>query len=834
MNTSWTIGLEEVLSQVKLNGEQARVKLNEEQARVKLNGEQAQVKLNGEQAQVKEEALAAKDNIPTDSQPREILGVLEEQVANSEQVKQIMNQILAARNLDQIFVDLRDVILKIFDSESLTIYAVDYDNMEIYSRFVDTASLGEIREIRVPINDQSIAGFVAKNRRIVNILDAHDKAELAKIYPNFSFDSAWDEETGFRTRQVLAVPALSNDDLPTGVIKLINKRSGGGFTTEDERRLQKIAKTLGIVLYNRFQLAKKKPTKFDYLISSGFLTQNELEASIMEIRGGRRDLETLLMKKFQIAKKEIGKSLSVFYKCPFVQYEDRIFIPPELVKNIALSYLKANFWIPLRRDKDKVEVLIDDPHSFQKIHDIKRLFPVREIKLYVGLREDILKIVSSIFSDSASSNSKDSISSILGELAIEEQQEDDQPEGPVLGENDNAVVRLADQIVVDAYRAGASDIHIEPRSDRRETVIRFRVDGDCYEYQRVPASYRKSLTSRFKIMARLDIAERRKPQDGKIKFRMPDREIELRIATIPTQGIGNEDVVMRLLVANEPIPLDNLNMSERNLREFKWLVKKPYGIILCVGPTGSGKTTTLHSALGYINRPETKIWTAEDPVEITQDGLRQVQVQPRIGFDFAAAMRAFLRADPDVIMVGEMRDRETTKIGIEASLTGHLVFSTLHTNSAIETVTRLLEMGMDPFSFADALLGVLAQRLVRTICRDCKEKYHPPKEEYDAISYGYGEEAFTKLGIPYDDNFFLYRGKGCDSCNKTGYKGRMGLQELLVATDELKKLVQSRATVDHLFKVAVEQGMMTLLQDGIIKSIQGWTDYKQVKSVAMK
>jgi len=344
----------------------------------------------------------------------------------------------------------------------------------------------------------------------------------------------------------------------------------------------------------------------------------------------------------------------------------------------------------------------------------------------------------------------------------------------------------------------------------------------------------RALTARFKIMGHLDITERRKPQDGKIKFRMPDREIELRVATIPTQGIDNEDVVMRILAASEPIPLDKLNMSERNLREFKQLVKKPYGIILCVGPTGSGKTTTLHSALGYINKPEIKIWTVEDPVEITQDGLRQVQVQPRIGFDFAAAMRAFLRADPDVIMVGEMRDKETADIGIEASLTGHLVFSTLHTNSAVETVTRLLEMGMDPFNFADALLGVLAQRLVRTICRDCKERYHPSKEEYDAIAYGYGEEAFAKLGISYDDNFFLYRGKECDSCNKTGYKGRMGLHELLVATDELKKLIHSRATVDHLFKVAVEQGMTTLLQDGIIKSIQGWTDYRHVKSVAMK
>lgn len=775
-------------------------------------------------------------SLRTDSQPRETVRILREQVAYSEQVKQIMNQIHAARDLVHIFVDLIEDILKLFDSEHLTIYAVDYDKKEIYSRFVDGAGLGEIKEIRVPINDLSIAGFVAKNRRAVNISDAYDRAELARINPALSFDRSWDEKTGFRTRQMLTVPALSSNNLLTGVIQLINKRGGGGFTVEDEERGQEIARTLGIALYNQFQLARKKPTKFDYLVSSGFLTQNELDSAITEAREKRGDVESLLMAKYKIAKKDIGKSLSLFYKCPFVEHGDRIIIPPELVKDINLGYLRANFWIPLRRDKDKVEVAIDDPQSFQKIQDIRRLFPAKEIIFHVGLREDILKFVNSIFSDldAGASDGGGSITGIIDELKIEEQQETEESEGPVLDENDNAVVRLANQIVVDAYRAGASDIHIEPYSENRETVIRFRVDGSCYEYQKVPPGYRRALTSRFKIMARLDIAERRRPQDGKIKFHMPDREIELRVATIPTQGVDNEDVVMRVLSASEPISLDKLNMSDRNLREFKWLVKKPYGIILCVGPTGSGKTTTLHSALGYINRPETKIWTAEDPVEITQYGLRQVQVQPKIGFDFPAAMRSFLRADPDVIMVGEMRDKETADIGIEASLTGHLVFSTLHTNSAVETVTRLLEMGMDPFNFSDAFLGVLAQRLVRTICQDCKERYHPLKEEYYALAYGYGEEAFEKLGIPYDDNYFLYRGKGCDTCNKVGYKGRTGLHELLVVTDEIKKLIQSRATVDDLFKVAVEQGMTTLLQDGILKAIQGWTDYKQVKAVAIK
>ncbi|MFB3121012.1 MAG: GspE/PulE family protein [Candidatus Binatia bacterium] len=800
-----------------------------------IKGEQTQLRLKGEETQLKE-AEASKDKISTDSQPSETLRILKEQVAFSEQVKQIMNRIHSARDLDQIFVDLIDDILKMFDSERLTIYAVDYDKKEIYSKFVDNAALGEIKEIRVPINNMSIAGFVAGNQRVVNISDAYDKGELTKINPTLSFDSSWDKKTGFRTKQVLTVPALSSNELVTGVIQLINKKGGGGFTAEDEGRVQEIARTLGIALYNQFQLAKKKPTKFDYLVSSGFLTQNELETAIVEARETRRDVESLLMEKYKIAKKDIGRSLSLFYKCPFVEHADRITIPKELVENINLGYLKANFWIPLRRDEDKVEVAIDDPNSFQKIQDIKRLFPAKEIRFYVGLREDILKFVNSIASDPGLGTAAGvgSITGIIDELKIEEQQDAEQPEGPVLDENDNAIVRLANQIVVDAYRAGASDIHIEPYSDQRETVIRFRVDGNCFEYQKIPPGYRRALTSRFKIMARLDIAERRKPQDGKIKFRMSDREIELRVATIPTQGIDNEDVVMRILAASEPIPLDKLNMSERNLREFKLLVKKPHGIILCVGPTGSGKTTTLHSALGYINKPETKIWTAEDPVEITQYGLRQVQVQPKIGFDFAAAMRAFLRADPDVIMVGEMRDKETADIGIEASLTGHLVLTTLHTNSAIETVTRLLEMGMEPFNFADALLGVLAQRLVRTICRDCKERYHPSKEEYDAIAYGYGEEAFAKLGIPYDDNFFLYRGKGCDYCNQSGYKGRTGLHELLVATDEIKSLILARATVDNLFKVAVEQGMATLLQDGVLKSIQGWTDYKQVKAVAMK
>jgi type II secretory ATPase GspE/PulE/Tfp pilus assembly ATPase PilB-like protein len=275
-------------------------------------------------------------------------------------------------------------------------------------------------------------------------------------------------------------------------------------------------------------------------------------------------------------------------------------------------------------------------------------------------------------------------------------------------------------------------------------------------------------------------------------------------------------------------------MTPRNLRELKKVAEKPYGLVLCVGPTGSGKTTTLHSLLGHINKPDRKIWTAEDPVEITQYGLRQVQVMPKIGFDFAAAMRAFLRADPDVIMVGEMRDEETASTGIEASLTGHLVFSTLHTNSAIETIVRLLDMGLDSFNFADALLGILGQRLVKRVCKDCRQEYHPERSEYDELAQAFGEEAFATLNQKYDGSFVLYRGKGCASCNKTSYRGRLGIHEMFVATDETKRLIQTKARVAEMLEHAKTEGMTTLVQDGVLKTLGGLTDFRQVKAVAIK
>jgi type II secretory ATPase GspE/PulE/Tfp pilus assembly ATPase PilB-like protein len=462
------------------------------------------------------------------------------------------------------------------------------------------------------------------------------------------------------------------------------------------------------------------------------------------------------------------------------------------------------------------------------VDSIERLFAGRKVKLSVALAEDIAKLIDTTFGGDTRS--------ILGdwaELKSDEEVDLEDAMGAEVTDADNTVIRLAHQIITDAYHGRASDIHVEPCNFTKQTIVRLRIDGTCTEYEKIPGPLGKPLVARFKIMAHLDIAERRKPQDGKMRIRLGDREIELRVATIPTVG-GNEDVILRLLPQQDIIPLERQGLAERNLRELKALAEKPYGLILCVGPTGSGKTTTLHAVLSHINTHERKIWTAEDPVEITQPGLRQVQVRPKIGYTFAAAMRAFLRGDPDVIMVGEMRDAETAAIAVEASLTGHLVLSTLHTNSAAETIVRLLDLGLDPFNFADALLGVLAQRLVKRVCGDCARPYTPSQDELAALVREYGEEEFQQLGRPLDESVQLVRGKGCESCKHTGYRGRAAIHELLVASEEIKGLVLSRARVPDILRQSRQQGMTTLMQDGIVKVLGGTTDFRQVKAAAIR
>lgn len=577
-------------------------------------------------------------------------------------------------------------------------------------------------------------------------------------------------------------------------------------------------------------------SRYDYLLRNKKVTSDQLRTALSLSKKTKQSVEHILITQFNIPKNEVGKSLSLYYKCPFRSFDPKTDVPVELIGNLKKSFLLHDSWVPMSWGKNGVEILIDDPGDLRKTGQIRGLTKTTRINFSVGIREDIEKYVLQFFSRKAESSAEDMISELdmIPDIDFEEEEDDFlEEEEDLLNEESSQVVRLVDQVIINAYRNNASDIHIEPSPETRKTGIRFRMDGVCQEYAQVPEHMARGILSRLKIMAGIDIAERRLPQDGKIKFRRKGiKPFELRLATIPTAG-GREDAVLRLLASAGAMALSQMGLSERNMKIMERILEQPYGMILVVGPTGSGKTTTLHSALGRINKPGVKIWTAEDPVEITQLGLRQVEAKPKIGLDFARIMRSFLRADPDVIMIGEMRDFETASIGIEASLTGHLVLSTLHTNSAPETVTRLLDMGLNALNFSDSLLGVLAQRLLRRLCPKCRKKYHPSREEFEEIVSEYGRDAFLKTHIDYTPDLTLYRPWKCDACSGTGYKGRMGIHELLEGTPEIKALIKKKANSEEIFRVGAGQGMSTLKQDGIVKAFLGLTDMGEVRRVCI-
>ncbi|WP_374435139.1 GspE/PulE family protein [Inhella sp.] len=417
---------------------------------------------------------------------------------------------------------------------------------------------------------------------------------------------------------------------------------------------------------------------------------------------------------------------------------------------------------------------------------------------------------------------------------------DDEPEttAEVVSESDNTLVRLVNRLIQDAMELRASDIHIETFEPPHPVRVRLRVDGELRRHLDLPARVRYAIVARLKIMAELDISEHRRPQDGKLDFaRFGGARMELRMVTVPTSG-GLEDVVLRLLGGIKPLPLDAIGLAPANLAGLRQIMAKPYGLLLICGPTGCGKTTTLHSVMRELNQEQRKIWTAEDPIEISQEGLRQVQMNPRIGWTFAAAMRTFLRADPDIIMIGEMRDEETARIAVEASLTGHLVMSTLHTNSAPESVTRLLEIGLDPFMFSDSLLAVLAQRLVRRLCTDCRiaEPLDERAERSLLRLYLQGQVGADEAAVAarwrrdygVEGQLRQYRRQGCQSCGGSGYHGRLGIHELVLADDALRELIRRRAPAVEMFAAARRAGMTSLRQDGIEKVLAGLTDLPEV------
>lgn len=760
----------------------------------------------------------------------------------------VTNKIHATNNIDEIMLELGQDICSLFNADRLTIYLSAEEGQFIVSKV--KTGLNSFKDLKLPVNERSVAGYVAGTRKAVNIKDVYDEVELKQYSPEMQFLKEVDKRTGYRSKQMLVSPVMDESDNLMGIVQLINSKADQPFSTLAEEGIAELAQTLAIAFAQRQKPPRLVRSKYDQLVADSIISVAELEEAQRMARTKGCNVEEVMIKDFKVKPDAIGQALWKFFGVPYEPFRSERIKPIHLLKNIKREFIEGQQWVPLEEVTEGLLVMTPDPERVRTGRMPENVYGKKKIIYRVTTNHEFNQTIDQFFGALSDVGSMDDLLSGLneGEDGIVESAAED-----VSAASDNELVKLVNKIIIDAYQQGASDIHIEPRPGKEKTGVRIRKDGSLIKYIEVPASFRNALIARLKIMCDLDISEKRKPQDGKIKFKKyGPLDIELRVATIPTAG-GVEDIVMRILAAGEPLPLKDLGLSQHNRENLIKCIEKPYGLFFVCGPTGSGKTTTLHSVLGHLNRPETKIWTAEDPVEITQKGLRQVQINKKAGLDFPTVMKAFLRADPDIIMVGEMRDAETTGIGIEASLTGHLVFATLHTNSAPESIIRLLDMGMDPFNFSDALLGILAQRLGKRLCKNCKEAYQPDQDEIRQLLHEYTDELTNTdnwkkdpkaameavykewcASFSKDGKFTLYRAKGCETCSDTGYKGRVGLHELMVGSDEVKKLIQEKARVAEILALALNDGMRTLKMDGIEKILQGITDIKQVRAVCIK
>lgn len=727
---------------------------------------------------------------------------------NSPLLQSLQAQLKEYPNLMAAYEKLEPLILQAFDASRMSLFQKRAQQQDLVARYKTGQ---ETKEIKVPISPASIAGYVAMSQQPLIINDPYDDMQLSNIHQRLRFDKKFDHASQFKTESILCIPVM-NAGVMMGVMQIINK-TGGGFDQHDLDMGMQIAEMLGDKF--RYELGGTK-NPFDYLVLRGLVTEDVIE-DVAKL-GNTRAIVAKLNTEFRVPEKEIGSALSVHYQVPFIDYLPDNYHMYQSNSRLNLSYLKRNFVAVIADAHENAIVLMAEPNNAGLLMEIESALGIDSYEIAVGLPVHILKYLG----ETTGGSGPGDMDEILDEIGTSGDDIEDQSDE--MAEDAPAVVRLVSRILHDAKRLNASDIHIDPEKGA-PTRVRMRVDGVVRDINQVPASHHNAVIARIKIMSSLNIAEKRVPQDGKLAFKMSGQPVEVRVATIPT--VAGEGVVMRILATGGAMPIEKMNLSPRNMSMIESMIKKPHGIMLVVGPTGSGKTTTLHAVLGYLNTPDKKIWTAEDPVEITQPGLQQVQVSPKIGFTFANALRAFLRADPDIILIGEMRDKETAHAGIEASLTGHLVLSTLHTNSAPETITRLLDLGLDPVNFSDACVGILAQRLIRTLCGSCKEEYQASETDVAFLKRQYGEEYFDELGL--SDDLKLHRAKGCDNCGDTGYKGRTGVHELLSMTGELRSLVYKEASVSKMKEQAMKDGMRTLTQDAILKVIKGDTDIAQMQ-----
>lgn len=541
----------------------------------------------------------------------------------------------------------------------------------------------------------------------------------------------------------------------------------------------------------------------DLLLESNLITEEQLKTTLSE-KAPNQKLGDALLERGYITEQQLIEVLEFQLGIPHISLY-RYPFDTTLFTLIPKETALKNLIIPLKKEGDKLFVAMADPMDFFVIDDL-RLSTGFQIETAIATKDDILRAINKYY------DLNEGFEELFVETADRETAQNQE-----VTDQDSPVVRLVNQIIANAVSQRASDIHLDPQEDK--VVIRYRVDGMLRVERVLPEHMQSVLTARIKIMANLDITEHRIPQDGRIKLDLEFHPIDIRVSTLPT--IYGEKIVLRLLDMGTTLnDVNKLGFNSLNLKRFLDFLKKPSGIVLITGPTGSGKSSTLYAALNQLNREEVNIITVEDPVEYQLEGVNQIQVNPNVGLTFAAGLRSILRQDPDIIMVGEIRDKETADIAIRASLTGHLVLSTLHTNDSLGTITRLFDMGVEPFLLASSLSGVISQRLVRKVCRDCMEVHEPSKREV---------EIFASRGIKIEK---VTRGRGCSSCNMTGYKGRMAIQEVLVLNDEMRRVMMDGESFQKMRELAIRNKTIFLLDDGLLKIKQGLTTTEEVLRVA--
>jgi type II secretory ATPase GspE/PulE/Tfp pilus assembly ATPase PilB-like protein len=766
-------------------------------------------------------------------------------------LQSLLEAVRKAPDIRSIKHTLSQQILDVFQVEIAAIFLANIRKQELVSWILLPGD--SLEKVVIPIATNSIVGYVAAKKQPVNLRDPYDFRELRRIGPELNFSDSYDAKANIRSKQILALPIVHNKTL-MGVFELINKRDDTDFTYADQDQANELAGVLAAAFFTHGIFGKQTPPKYESLLAQKLLSRKELEQGLAKAAELGEDPDTVLMNNFRIPKLKMGKLLADFYSTRFVDLERIGNIPKKLMQRIDSDFFEKEELVPLSLNDEKLVVAVKNIEDQTLAGTIReQVLGVSQVELVLAFQGDIRSFWKRTRAGSLSSSTgvsdeqltsfdtslfdlleEDTPQEIVQEKRVAVVERRVRPEKPVEIEDDidaPPVVRLVQQIIEGGYSSQASDIHIEPYGPEKDGEVRYRIDGVCRDALTIPQHSVRQVIERIKSLASLKRAERTRPQDGTIKFTTSKgKEIELRVATIPTAN-SNEDIVLRIVPDPRPLPLLDELMPSRLLAPFKEIIEQEQGLILVVGPNASGKTTTLHAVLHHLNRPEKKIWTAEYPLEIRQHRIRQAQVDPLVNYTFAEALRAFLRADPDVIMLGDMPDLQTVVMAVDAALHGHLVLSSLTANSAAEGIIHCLNMGLDPERLAAALHGVLALRLVRTLCEHCKEPYHPEKAEYDRLLEGYGISFFDHINVMYSDDLVFHRAKGCPRCNASGYHGRTGLYELLVVNPVIRKLISKRASLGQIIEEAMINDMILLVQEGIQLIFNGTIDRKELMSV---